>query len=181
MPNLVGRLTLREIDGHLDSMGSCVVVTFDKMTVQQASTLRNRFRDEGITLMVVKNRLAMHALAARGMELNERLLGKCGLAFAPEEKAITAAKLVREFQKENRDIQVKTLAGVIEGEVIEGQGAAMIADMADKDTVRAQIATAISGPARSLATVLQAVGAGVAQCLKQRSEQEGEQEGEKEG
>ncbi len=182
MPNLVGELTIRELDGQIEGMGSCVVLNFDKLTVEQASLLRRRFREESIAFKVVKNRLAMHALKERGFELGERIRGKCGVAFAPEEKAITAAKLIRDFQRENREIKISVLAGVVEGEVIEGDGAKIIADMPDKDTVRAQIAMAISGPARQLVQVLSALPTGLARCLEQRgsegdgSESQGDEE-----
>jgi large subunit ribosomal protein L10 len=173
MPNIVGKLTLAEFDHALESMGSCVVVRFDKMTVEQAQALRRRFLDEEMELKVTKNRLMTKALSDRGFTLGEKLTGKCGLVFAPEEKAITAAKMVRDFQKENRQIEVSVVAGVVEGEVIEGDDAKMIADMPDKNTVRAQLASALSGPGRMLATVLSAVPSGLARCVQQHADGEG--------
>ena len=172
MPNIVNRLTVDLFTKQVEEMGSCVVVAFNKLTVQQAQELRNRFRDEDVNLMVCKNRLAKIALGAHGHEI-PRLQGKCGVAFAPEEKAITAAKLVRDFAKENKGLEIGILAGVIEGEVITGDDAKAIADMPDKDTVRSMIASAISAPARGLATALNAVGGGLARCLQQRADGEG--------
>ncbi|PIE23428.1 MAG: 50S ribosomal protein L10 [Planctomycetota bacterium] len=178
MPNIVGKLTLAEFDRGLESMGSCVVVRFDKMTVAQASDLRRRFLDNEIEMKVAKNRLMTKALADRGFQLNEKLTGKCGLVFAPEERAITAAKLVRDFQKEHREIEINVLAGVVEGELIEGEDAKGIADMPDKDTVRSMLLSAIAGPSRMLATVISAVPSGLARCLQQHADGEGGEAGE---
>ena len=88
MPNLVGQLALAEINREIQSMGSCVVVRFDKLTVKQASDLRRRFGAEGITAKVVKNRWSRRAFSESGFEW-PALTGKCYLCFAPEERAIT--------------------------------------------------------------------------------------------
>lgn len=173
MPNLVGRLALEELKGDIGRMGSCVLVGFDKMTVSMAGELRNRLRSEGTLFKVVRNRWAFRALKEAGFEL-PRITGKCGLVLAPEERAITAAKIVREYRKSNREISLSVLAGIIEGKVIGGEDAKIIADMPDKQTVRAMLATALTGPARSLATVIQAVPSGLARCLEQRSEEQEE-------
>lgn len=169
MPNLVGRLALEELKDDIDQMGSCVLVGFDKMTVSMASELRNRLRSEGTRLKVVRNRWAVRALEEAGFEL-PRITGKCGLVLAPEEKAITAAKIVREYRRSNREVSLSVVAGIIEGKFIGGEEAKTIADMPDKQTVRTMLVTALSGPARGLATAMRAVPSGLARCLEQRSE-----------
>ncbi len=172
MPNIVNRLSVQEFDRAIEGMGSCIVVTFDKMTVLQASQLRQQMRAADVRLKVVKNRLVTQALTARGFEIPQ-LTGKCGVVFASEENAITAAKLVREFATQNKDMSIAVLAGIVEGEVISGVDAVAIADMPDKNTVRSQLAGVISGPARALATVISAVPTGLARCLQQRADGEG--------
>ncbi len=171
MPNLVNKLTIEEFSQQAKSMGSCIVVSFDKMTVAQASELRRQLKGEDVEFKVCKNRLAVRALAAAGHDVG-KLRGKCGIAFAPEEKAITAAKLIRDFLKQNKEMSAEVLAGVIEGEVLTGDDAAGISEMADRNTIRAQIAMVISAPARSLATALNGLGAGLARCLQQRADGE---------
>jgi len=169
MPNIVVRHAFAEYGKDIEGMGSCVVISFDKLTVAQVSDLRNQFRDQGISMRVVRNRIAKKALKEAGYEV-ESLSGKCGIAFAPEEKAITAAKLVRDFAKAHKETTLEVLGGIVEGEVIPTAAAATIADMPDKDTVRAQIAIAISAPARGLATVLSGLHSGLARCLDQHAE-----------
>ncbi len=169
MPNIVVRHAFAEYGKDIEGMGSCVVLTFDKLTVAQVSQLRNQFREEGISMRVVRNRIAKKALKEAGYEV-EDIRGKCGIAFAPEEKAITAAKLVRDFAKANKSATLEVLGGIVEGEVIPTTAAATIADMPDKDTVRAQIAIAISAPARGLAMVLSGVQSGLARCLDQHAD-----------
>ena len=64
-------------------------------------------------------------------------------------------------------------APYVEGEVIAGSDAKMIADMPDKQTVRGQLAGLLSAPARGLAVSLSGLGSGLARCLQQRADGEG--------
>ncbi len=171
MPNLVNRLAVEEFSRDIAAMGSCVFVRFDKLTVAHANELRNRLREEGLRLKVVKNRLVQRSLESAGYEL-PRLRGKCAAVFAPEDKAIAAAKIVRDFWRQNRECTLEFVAGVIENEVLSGEAAARIPDLPDKETVRAQLAAAIQGPARKLAGVLAAVPGGLARCLQAKCDEE---------
>ena len=47
-----------------------------------------------------------------------------------------------------------------------GAAAATLADLPDRNTVNTMIVTAISGPARSIATVVSAVAGGLARCIQ---------------
>src|SRR5690606_29153627 len=131
------------------SMGSCLVLSFDKLTVADATALRNRFRENGLRYRAGKNRLALKAFRALNLDLPAAFQGKCGVVIAEREQAIGAAKLVREAMKKVKEPPVVVVGGVIEGEAITGATASAIADFPDRQTVRTQIVRAISGPARA--------------------------------
>lgn len=175
MPNLVNEILLDDLKARLNDMGSCVVVSFDKLTVEQANDIRNQFRDAGLSYFVVKNRLACQALESMGYQMREAFEGKCGVAFGVEEGAISAAKLVRQFSKPFRKSPpMRITGGIIEGDVIVGAAAKSIADMSDKQTVRGQLASALSGPARGIAACLAAAGpAALARVLQAKIDKEG--------
>lgn len=176
MPNIVNEMLYTELEQDFRQMGSCIVLQFDKLTVAQDESLRKELRAAGVQYKVVKNRLAVRALqAVASVDLTDALTGKCGMVVAPEEKAIGAAKLVREAMRvHKKDPPVRVVGGVIEGEAIVGAQAEFIADMPDRTTVNTQIATAISGPARSLATVINAVAAGLARCIQAKLDKQSE-------
>ena len=176
MPNLVNKILLDDLKTKFTEMGSCLVVSFDTLTVVQANDIRNQFRGAGFRYLVVKNRLACQALKAVGLEMREAFEGKCGVAFAEEEGAISAAKLVREFNKPFRKSPPLRVTGaVIEGAVIDGDAAKNIANMPDKQTARAMLATAVSGPARGLAAGLSNAGpAGLARVLQAKIDKGGD-------
>lgn len=174
MPNLVNNYLLDELKSEFSDMGSCLVVSFDRLSVDQAQDVRNRFREAGLKLRVVKNRLALRALSELDLDLTEAFEGKCGVVVAPEEKAISAAKLVRESMQALKQPPLVVTGAVIEGEVIVGPAAATVADLPDKNAVRAQLCGAILAPARALAVAVQAAGnAGLARALQARIDKEG--------
>ena len=172
MPNIVNEFLLNELEEDFKSMGSCIVVNFDKLTVQLTNEMRNELRDSGVRYRVVKNRLAIRAFNDMGLNMSEALRGKCGLVFADEEGAISAAKLVGEFAtKARRAMQTKVpplivTGGVIEGAAITGPAAKLIADMPDKNTVRAMLLSAIQGPSRGLAACLNGLPGGLARVVQ---------------
>lgn len=174
MPNLVNEILLETFKREFASMGSCLVLAFDKLQPHQDLEIRGRLREAGIRYRVVKNRLARRAFADMQLDLGPAFQGKCGVAMADKEGAIKAARLLRDAQKKMKEPPVRVTGGVIEGEAIVGPAAATIADMPDRETVNAQLATAIAGPARSMASILQAVAGGMARCLQARIDQAGE-------
>ncbi len=174
MPNLVNRILVEQLGKSFSGMGSCLVLSFDRLTPKQAHDLRRRLRGSGLRFQVVKNRLAQRAFAALELDLADAFRGKCGVVIAPEEKAIAAAKLVREAMQKLKEPPLVVTGGVIEGQVITGAAALAIADMPDKNTVRAQLVGAIAGVARSLAACVQAAGAaGIARATQARIDQGG--------
>ncbi len=173
MPNVVNEILYEELSQSFRDSGSCLVLSFDKLTVAQDGDLRTKLREAGVSYRVVKNRLANRVLKdVLDLDLDEALVGKCGVVFAPEEMAISAAKIVREAMKAHKkDVPVRVVAGIVEGESITGAAAETIADMPDRNTVRAQLAGVIAGPARALATVVSAVPAGLARCIQAKLDQ----------
>jgi large subunit ribosomal protein L10 len=169
VPNLVNEILLDDLKQSFRDMGSCLVVSFDRLTVEQAHDIRGKFRDAGMRLQVVKNRLAVKAFADLSYDLSAAFKGKCGVVVAPEEGAIAAAKLVREATEKLKEPPLTVRGAIIEGEVIVGHAAATIADMPDKNTVRAQLCGAILGVGRGLAVAMQAAGpAGLARATQAR-------------
>lgn len=170
MPNLVNELLLDELKRDFASMGSCLLVAFDKLTVADADDLRSQFRDAGMKMRVVKNRLALRVFEDIGLDVRAGFAGKTGIVMAPEERAIAAAKIVREvIKKKKKDAPLTITGAVIEGRAYVGPVAETIADMPDKDTVRGMLAGAISGVARGLAMCIQSAGpAGLARVIQAR-------------
>lgn len=176
MPNIVNQMLYQELERDLRESGSFLFLSFDKLTVELDQKIRNSLREEGVQYRVVKNRLAAKVMKdVLGVEVREALTGKCGVVFAPEEKAISAAKKIREEMKPlKKEAPVSILGGVVEGEAILGEAAATIADMPDRNTVNTQLVVALAGPARKMAQMLNAVQGGLARCIQAKVDKDGE-------
>ena len=174
MPNIVNEALMEEIERDVREMGSCLIVSFDKLTVAQVQDLRNQFREVGVKYRVIKNRLARKAFGAMDLDMSEAFVGKCGIVTAPGEGALTAARIIREAHRKLKNKPAIVTGGVIEGETITGPAAAGIADMPDKDTVRGQLVGALAAVPRGLATCLQSAGGGgLARAMQARIDKEG--------
>ena len=150
MPNIVNEILLEQLEKDIKDAGSCLVVSFDRLSVAEVSDLRNQLRDSGVEYQVVKNRLAAKAFkTSLDLDMAAAFTGKCGVVTAVAEGAIGAAKIVREATRKQKDPKIVVTGAVIEGEAILGEAAVGVADMPDRDTVNAQIAIAISGLARA--------------------------------
>lgn len=173
MPNLVNEILLAELERDFQQMGSCLVVSFDKLQPQQDIEIRGKLRATGVRYRVVRNRLAQKALSGMNLDLKVALTGKCGVAIAQKEGAIAAAKALREYIKKQKVSPIAIVGGVVEGAAYVGPAAVGIADLPDRNTVNTQIVSAISGPSRSLATIVNAVAGGLARCIQARVDKGG--------
>lgn len=168
MPNLVNEILLADLQREFRNMGSCVVVEFGKLQPKQDIEIRGQLRAAGVRYRVVRSRLAKRAFADLQLDLGPAMKGRCGVAIAEKEGAIQAAKILRDWIKKTKDAPLEIKGGVVEGAAFVGAAAAAIAELPDRDTVNTQIVTAISGPARSIATLFSAVAGGLARCIQAR-------------
>lgn len=173
MPNLVNEILLTDLQRDFERMGSCVVVEFGKLLPKQDVEIRTKLREAGVRYRVVRSRLAEKAFAKLNLDMSKALSGRCGVAIAEKEGAIKAAKVLREWIKKTKDAPIEIKGGVVEGTAYTGPAAAIIADLPDRHTVNTQVVTALSGPARSLASLVSAVAGGMARCIQAKVDKGG--------
>jgi len=138
---------IKVIRDRFDRMSSAVFLDFTGMTVEEVSKLRDKFREKGIDYKVVKNKLVQQALADKAWSkgLAPVLKGMTGVAWSFEEPS-AAARVVKDFVKENEKLKVK--AGLLEGQVLSGKAVAdQLATLPSKDEARSMLlATMIAAP-----------------------------------
>ena len=89
---------------------SAVVSDYRGLTVSQMTDLRAKARDSGVYLKVVRNTLARRAIEGTEYEcLDEALVGPTLLAFSQEDPG-AAARLLKEYAKENEALEVRALS-----------------------------------------------------------------------
>ena len=171
MPNLVNRMLTTEYDREFSAAEGMVLVSMAGLTVAESHELRGSMAAKGVKLRMVRNKLAKRVLAERGLAFPDATLaGNIAIAYGGAEAAIHAAKLLTtpEVKKAGK---LKLRAGVIEGQVLNAGDANLLADVPDKDTLRAKIVGCIQGPGRSLVGLLAAVPGGLARVLQAHADQ----------
>jgi large subunit ribosomal protein L10 len=147
---------------------SAVLLDFRGVDVETITELRARFRAAGIEYRVVKNNLVRKALEGTDLETNDdlqaHLKGMTGIAWSYEDPS-TAAKVIRDFRKDKKDILEKKdqpprlipKCALLDGNVMDGKAVeTTLASMPGKDEIRAQLLAQLMAPAQSLVRQLQA-------------------------
>jgi large subunit ribosomal protein L10 len=152
---------IEDLKGVFEGAGAVVVAHYTGMTVAQITDFRGKLRAEGATFKVVKNTLAIKALAGSGEGAVELFKGPVGIAFAKD--AVSAAKVSTQYAKENDKFSI--VGGLMGEQVLDAAGVDALAKLPSLDELRARLVGLISTPATRIAGVLQAPGAQLARVL----------------
>lgn len=164
---------IESLKTQFGKMTSAVFLDFTGMTVEEVSKLRDVFRAKGVEYKVVKNKLVQKALAEHkwASNLGPALRGMTGVAWSFEEPS-AAARVVKEFIKENEKLKIK--AGLLEGQVLGAQAVSdQLATLPNKDEARAMLLATFNAPAQTLVRLLNAPATQMAAVLAAKQRQAG--------
>ena len=171
MPNIVNKLAVRQLTNHVKAAEGVVLFQMAGLTVAESEEFRGSLAEKGVRVHMVRNSLAKLALQESGYEMPEDVFqGNLAVAAGDAEAAIHAAKVCTDspLRKEGK---VAVRAGVLSGEVLGESDAKALADVPDRDTLNAQLLGVISGPARQLVGVVNALPAGLARVIQAHADE----------
>ena len=169
MPNAQNKEMLASIKEDLDGVSAMWVVDYRGLTVKEMQQLRRDIRETGSVMKVDKNTLVHLALAEAELPtLDDMLAGPSAFVFSGNDVA-ASAKALKTFAKANENLEIK--GGLMEGAAVSAAEVEAIASLPSREQLMAQIAGAISGVARGLATTINGVPRGLAQVVKAVAEQ----------
>jgi len=160
------QVSIGTLKGVFADAGAVVVTHYMGLTVAEMTDLRLRLRKEGASLKVVKNTLVQKALDGAIGEAGDTLFkGPVAIAYGPD--AVSAAKIVTQFAKENDKF---TVVGGILGQttVLDTKEVSALATMPSLDQLRAQLLGLLNAPATRLARVIGEPANQVARVLQAR-------------
>jgi large subunit ribosomal protein L10 len=158
------------IKGKFAKMTSAVFIDFQGMTVEQVTKLRDDLRAKGVEYKVVKNKLVRQALSGAPWlsKLDVALRGMTGVAWSYEEPS-AAAKVLKEFVKENEKLKIK--AGLLEGQVLDAKAVEnQLATMPGKNEARAMLLATFMAPAQQLVMLLNTPAGNLVRALKAKEQ-----------
>lgn len=142
---------------------SAIAAEYRGLTVAQMTEFRAKARSEGVYVRVIKNTLAKRAIEGTEFEcLAGALEGPLLLAFSREEPG-AAARVVKEFARENDHLVTKAVA--IGGDVYPSADLDRLARLPTLDVARAQLLGLLQAPATQFVRTLAEPAAKFARLL----------------
>ena len=134
---------------------SAVAAVYSGVTVEEMTDLRVKARQDNVYLRVVKNTLARLALENTDFEcMSERLTGPLILAFSQEDPG-AAARVAKDFAKENDKFEVTMLS--VGGELLEPSEIDKLARLPTRDQAISMLMAVMLAPTETFVRTLNAV------------------------
>ena len=134
---------------------SLVAAEYAGTTVSQMTAMRKKARETGVYLKVVKNTLAVRAVAGTEFEVvQDKLVGPLLYAFSTEELG-AAGRLIKEFAKGNDKLQPKVVS--VGGQLYPASHVEVLASLPTRDQALAMLARMLAEPASMFARAVKAV------------------------
>ncbi len=157
---------IKEMTAQFNKSDAVLVTHYQGLSVKQLDNLRKQMREHGIKFKITKNRITKLALKnSRCKDLSELFNGPTAVALS--EDAITSAKILTKFSKEN--LNLKILGGIMGEEVLDVAGVANVATLPTLDEARAKIVGILRSPAQKIASILLAPASKIAILALEKS------------
>lgn len=149
------KAVVEEVAEVAGSALSAVAAEYRGLTVDQMTELRSKARSGGVYVRVVKNTLARRAVAGTEFEcISDALTGPLLLAFSQEDPG-SAARLIRDFAKDNDKLEVRFLS--VGGELLGAGDLARLANLPTRDQALSLLMAVMKAPVEKLARTLNEV------------------------
>ncbi len=123
---------------------TAIAAEYSGLSVRQMTELREKAREAGVYLRVVRNTLARRALVDTAFDcMREGLTGPLILAFSNDEPG-SAAKVIRDFSKANDKLVVKLVS--IDGQLLAANDINKLASLPSLDEARAMLLGLLQAP-----------------------------------
>ena len=157
---------IKEMTAHFENSDAVLVTHYQGLTVKQLDDLRKQMREHGIKFQITKNRITKLALKdSKCKNLTNLFTGPTAVALSMD--AITSAKILTKFSKENKSLKI--LGGIMGEEILDVAGVANVATLPTLDEARAKIVGILCSPAQKIASILLAPASKIAILALEKS------------
>ena len=157
---------ISEMTAQFENSEAVLVTHYQGLNVKQLDKLRKQMREHGIHFKVTKNRITKLALKnSKCKDLINLFTGPTAIALS--EDAITSAKILTKFSKENKNLKI--LGGIMGKEILDIAGVANVATLPTLDEARVKIVGILSSPAQKITSILLAPASKIAILALEKS------------
>mgnify|MGYP001426950059 CR=1 FL=1 len=160
------KLYIEEMSNNFEKSEAVIVTHYQGLSVNQLDDLRKNMREHGIKFKITKNRITKLALEkTRCKELSNLFTGPTAVALSDD--AISSAKIITKFSKENENLKI--LGGIMGSDILDVAGVKNVASLPSLDEARAKIVGILRSPAQKIASILLAPASKIAILALEKS------------
>ena len=160
------KLYIDEMTAQFDKSEAVIVTHYQGLTVSQLDDLRKKMREHGVKFKITKNKITKLALEkTKCKDISNLFTGPTAVAMS--EDAITSAKILTNFSKEN--VNLKILGGIMGNDILDVAGVQNVATLPTLDEARAKIVGILRSPAQKIASILLAPASKIAILALEKS------------
>ncbi len=157
---------IEEMTSQFDKSEAVIVTHYKGLTMTQLDDLRKKMREHGIKFKITKNRITKLALEkTRCKDLSDLFKGPTAVALS--EDAISSAKILTKFSKENENLKI--LGGIMGSDILDVAGVNNVATLPSLEEARAKIVGILRSPAQKIASILLAPASKIAILALEKS------------
>ena len=157
---------IKEMTAQFEKSEAVLVTHYQGLSVKQLDNLRKQMREHGIQFKITKNRITKIALKkSRCKDLSNLFTGPTAVALS--EDAISSAKILTKFSKENENLKI--LGGIMGKEILDVAAVANVATLPTLDEARAKIIGILRSPAQKIISILLAPASKIAILALEKS------------
>ena len=157
---------ITEMTSQFEKSEAVIVAHYQGLTVNQLDELRAKMREHGIIFKITKNKITKLALEkTRCKDLSDLFTGPTAVALSQD--AISSAKILTNFSKENKNLKI--LGGIMGNDILDVAGVKNVATLPTLDEARAKIVGILRSPAQKIASILLAPASKIAILALEKS------------
>ena len=157
---------IKEMTAQFEKSEAVLVTHYQGLSVKQLDNLRKQMREHGIQFKITKNRITKIALEkSRCKDLSNLFTGPTAVALS--EDAISSAKILTKFSKENENLKI--LGGIMGKEILDVAAVANVATLPTLDEARAKIIAILGSSAQKIVSILLAPASKIAILALEKS------------
>ena len=157
---------ITEMTANFENSEAVLVTHYQGLTVKQLDELRKQMREQGIQFKITKNRITKLALEkTKCKDLTNLFTGPTAVALSKD--AISTAKILTKFSKENNNLKI--LGGIMGKEILDVAAVANVATLPTLDEARAKIIGILTSPAQKIVSILLAPASKIAILALEKS------------
>ena len=162
------KVYIEEMKNFFNKTNSVLVTHYQGLSVKQIDELRSEMRKHGILFKITKNRITKLALEGSKFKKLENLFsGPTAVALSKD--AISSAKILTKFSKDNQ--KLKILGGLMGNEILKLEDVLKIATLPTLNEARGNIVGILAAPAQKIMSILLAPGSKIAILALEKSKQ----------